>query len=143
MKRVLIIFVFLLSACVSQEPLIKQTESGKSEGNYPGKTKEQVKDALVARCARFGNMVFESSDSSVICGKQSDSVLAQMAVGNAYSTPATFKVKFTIAKINDAVKVWADMWIESQMPGGQLNQMPVSDNNDRNMVQKALDNLNP
>lgn len=135
--------VLFLSGCANQEPLMKQTVSGKPEAEYPGKTKEQVKDALLNYCNGKGLIVFESSDSLVICGKQTDSIMSQMLVGNAYSTPAMAKIRFTIASTNNTPKVWSDMWLESQMPGGQLNQMPSKNIKDINSVQSMLDNLKP
>ncbi|MBD5755301.1 hypothetical protein IF799_22745 [Citrobacter freundii] len=138
-----ILAVVILSGCSNLEAINKHTASGKPEGEYPGKTKEQVKDALVSYCNQKGLSVFESTESLVICGKQTDSVLAQMLVGNSYSTPSMAKIRFTIASVNNAPKVWSDMWIESQMPGGQLNQMPSKNNTDINSVQNMLDNLQP
>lgn len=135
--------VMLLSGCAGQEPLKKQTASGKPEAEYPGKTKAQVKDALVVFCNSKGLNVFEATDTNVVCGKPTDSVLAQMMVGNAYSTPAMAKLRFTIASVNETPKVWSDMWIESQMPGGQVNQVASTSNKDKNSVQAILDNLKP
>lgn len=137
----LLIAGLLLNGCANQEPILKQTASGKPEAEYPGKTKEQVKDALVMFCNEKGLMVFESSDSNVICGKETNNVMAQMMVGNAYSTPSMSKIRFTISKRNNVPKVWSDMWIESQMVGGQTNQVQINNNSDINSVQRILDNL--
>lgn len=133
----------ILSGCANQESLKKQTASGKPEAEYPGKTKEQVKDALLNYCNGKGLTVFESTDSLVVCGKAADSVMAQMLVGNAYSTEAMAKIRFTIASVNNTPKVWSDMWLESQMPGGQINQLQSKNVKDINSVQNMLDNLNP
>lgn len=145
MKKILSILLLsaAITGCVSQEPIKKHTSSGKPEGIYQGKSKEQVKDALVSLCNEKGLMVLESTESSVVCGKQTDSILAQAMVGNAYSTPAMAKIRFTIAKYNDATKVWGDMWLESQMPGGQVNQVPSTSNKDINTIQNVLDNIKP
>lgn len=69
--------------------------------------------------------------------------MAQLLVGNAYSTAAQSKLRFSISKINDSVKVWADAWIESQMPGGQVNQMAMTGNDVKNSIQASLNSLNP
>lgn len=143
-KAISVIFAgLILTGCAAPELVKKPTASGKAEGVYPGKTKEQVKDSLVNLCNNKGLMVYESTDSTVICGKQADNAFAQMLVGNAYSTPAVSKIKFTIANVNNSAKVWTDMWLESQMPGGQLNQMPSSSAKDINALQSILDNLKP
>lgn len=145
MKKILLLAlsIALLSGCANQEALIKQTNSGKPEGEYPGKNKVQVKDALVISCNEQSWIVFESSDSTVICGKENNNVLAQMAVGNAYSTQAMSKVRFSIAEISDSTKVWANMWIESQMPGGQVNQLPLESNQAKNTIQRQLNSIKP
>ncbi|MGK3451465.1 hypothetical protein, partial [Escherichia coli] len=41
-------------------------------------------------------------------------------IGNAYSTTPVSKVRFTIAQLNNDTKVWADMWMETQMAMGQV-----------------------
>lgn len=142
MKKILLIAgaTLFLTACATQ-PLLKKTESGKPEGDYPGKTVDQVKDSLVLSCNMKGLRVYEVEKSIVICGKQSGSVLHQMAVGNANSTMAESKIRFTIATINKTPRVWADMWIESQMPGGQTNTMNLEGNVAKNQIQEWLDNL--
>lgn len=144
MKRLLAIVIgaAILSGCTTI-PINRPTASGKAEGIYPDRNKEQVKDALVSFCNGKGLNVFEATESTVICGKPADSVIAQMVVGNAYSTAAMAKTRFTIATVSNASKVWADMWLESQMPGGQVNQMPITSNGAINRAQAVLDNLNP
>lgn len=142
MKRILLVIgaSLLLTACATQ-PLLKETASGKPEGDYPGKTVNQVQEALILMCNTNGLRVYEAEKSIVTCGKQSGSVLHQMAVGNASSTMAESKVRFTIAAINKTPRVWADMWIESQMVMGQTNTMPLDGNVAKNQIQELLDNL--
>ncbi|HAU8242088.1 TPA: hypothetical protein I8298_004360 [Citrobacter freundii] len=69
--------------------------------------------------------------------------MAQLMVGNAYSTPAKSKLRFSISKVGNDVKVWADPWIESQMPGGQVNKMSMTGNDVKNSIQSSLDSLTP
>lgn len=136
----------LLSGCAGQVKLNKPTASGKPEGIYQNTTAERVQSALVSRCNEKGFMVLESTPSNVLCAKETQgggAVMAQLLVGNAYSTAAQSKLRFSISKINDSVKVWADAWIESQMPGGQVNQMAMTGNDVKNSIQASLDSLNP
>jgi len=38
----------------------------------------------------------------------------------------------------DGVKVWADMWGKTQMPGGQVNTMSANSNHTRNILLDGL-----
>ncbi|WP_249531107.1 hypothetical protein [Escherichia coli] len=87
-----------------------------------------------------------SDNSSVICGKELEggsAVFGQMLIGNAYSTTPVSKVRFTIAQVNNDTKVWADMWMETQMAMGQVQQMAITDNASKNTIQQRLDELKP
>ncbi|HGF6339010.1 TPA: hypothetical protein ACF2WD_005070 [Escherichia coli] len=53
------------------------------------------------------------------------------------------KVRFTIAQVNNDTKVWADMWMETQMAMGQVQQMAITDNASKNTIQQRLDELKP
>lgn len=146
MKKLLSAMVagMLLSGCAHETPLNKQTQSGKPEGIYKNETKDKVQSALVSMCNSKGFMVYGADQNSVVCGKQMDGmsgVMAQALIGNAYSTPPIYKTRFTISQINNDTKVWADMWIETQMAMGQLQQMPVDSNDVKNNIQQALDGL--
>ncbi|WP_242689541.1 hypothetical protein [Photorhabdus cinerea] len=142
----LLIGSVLLSGCANNVPLKKQTQSGKPEGIYTNTTKEAIRDLLVAYCNEKGFMVVESSTSSVLCSKETEggsAILTQLMIGNSYSTTPIGKIRFTIGSVNDSIKVWADMWVETQMAMGQMRQMPITDNKSRNAVQEKLDSLRP
>ncbi|HBM2815714.1 TPA: hypothetical protein LU109_003626 [Enterobacter hormaechei subsp. xiangfangensis] len=145
MKSLFILVVpALLSACAAQVPLKKVTQSGKPEGVYHNVTKAQVRDALVNRCNNKGSTILSSDESSVVCAKTLDgssAFMTQLLIGNSYSTPPQGKIRFSIAQLQSDVKVWADMWVETQMPGGQVNTMPAEDNATKNNIQAGLDDL--
>lgn len=148
MKELLLglVVASLLSGCASQPPLKKVTNSGKPEGEYANTTKTLVMDALTSYCNDGGFMVLEATESNVLCSKETDGMeafMAQMAIGNAYSTTPVGKLRFSIGEIGGKVKVWADAWIETQMPMGQVNQMKITDNASINALQERLDNLKP
>lgn len=147
MRKISALFLMLiLNGCANQPSLLKDTASGKPEGIYQSTTKEKVKDALVNYRNNKGLMFFNADSSSVICGKQQEggnAVLTQALIGNAYSTPPVSRVRFTISQLNNDVKVWADMWVETQMAMGQMQQMPDTSNQARNVIQQRLDELKP
>ncbi|WP_252120474.1 hypothetical protein [Symbiopectobacterium purcellii] len=135
-----------MNGCVTQQPLKKVTQSGKPEGIYKNKTKESVKDVLIGYCNQNGMMVYDSNDSSVTCGKErtdAAGILVQAMIGNAHSTTPVQKILFTIGKQDKDVRVWADMWIETQMATGQINKAQLTNNNAKNAMQDTLDKLNP
>lgn len=144
MKKIYIAIVALtLSGCAPQEALKKTTPSGKPEGDFPGKTIEDVSGAIVGFCNNNGYQVQEVSEKTVTCGKVMDgsnSVITQMMIGNSYSTPPESKVRFSFVKTSTGVHAWADMWAETQMVGGQVNRIPITDNKSRNFIQWAFDN---
>jgi len=86
-------------------------------------------------------MVIESTPNQVLCGKTltgSDAFLAQMAIGNSYSTTPQRKIRFTIYKMGDDVKVTAQQWVETQMAFGQVQTQELKTNNQINDVQNFL-----
>ncbi|MHB9319094.1 hypothetical protein ACP3TG_08250 [Phytobacter diazotrophicus] len=146
MKKVLMAsaIIFSVVGCAGQAPLKKQTASGKPEAVYKNTQKSQVKDWITELCSSTGFMISESTDNTITCGKQQEggqAILSQALIGNAYSTTPVSKTRFTLAQINSDTKVWADMWVETQMAFGQMQQVPITNNNVRNQVQDALDQL--
>lgn len=140
----LVITSIAMTGCANQEKLNKNTDSGKSEGNYEGKNLKQTSSSFVRFCNKNGFFVYSSSESMVICGKQREgmsSVIAQVMIGNQHSTPPVDKMQFSISEDDKGSHVWADAWTETQMPGGQVNKMPLNDNKTRNFVQYILDNI--
>lgn len=136
--------IVLLTSCIAQQPLIKNTQSGYPEGLFRNVEIETVRSKIIEGCTSQGFMVIESSPNQIVCGtsmKGSDAVLAQMAIGNSYSTTPQRKIRFTIYKIENDIKVVAQEWIESQMAFGQINIQELKSNNQRNSVQNFLFSL--
>ncbi|OBX86838.1 hypothetical protein A9501_02505 [Haemophilus sp. CCUG 66565] len=135
----------LLVGC-AQEPLKKQTASGKAEGEYPQYTPEQVADAIVQHCNDKGYVIEEQAKNYVICSKEMEgggAIMMQMMIGNSYSTTPQLKVRYSISKFRNGTKVWANAWSESQMAFGQINKMQLDSNNARNELQEVLDKKLP
>lgn len=131
-----------LVGCAAQEPLKKQTASGKPEAEYPNKTKEQVVEGIVEMCNNSGYRVEDQKDNYVICAKDLEggsALFTQMMIGNSYSTTPQGKVRFSVSQIKNGSKVWADVWTETQMAMGQVNKMPVTATKTLNQMQDALD----
>lgn len=143
-KYILTLAISLTLAACAQVPLNKQTASGKPEGLYPALSLEDVKSKLVEACNTRSLMVYEDSANAVVCGKVMDgssAMLVQLAIGNGYSTTPVQKVRFSLSKSQYGVKVWADSWAETQMAMGQMQRMPLDNNQTKNGLQALLDNI--
>ena len=140
----LVIAVSILGGCVKQQALIKPTSSGYPEGVFRNASLEKAKGKILDGCVRHGLMVSEATSNQVVCEKTmtgGDAVLAQMLVGNSYSTTPVRKLRFIMYKLNQDVKVTAQEWFQSQMVFGQVNKQELKSNNQRNDIQNFLFSL--
>lgn len=143
MKRIAPLFFSLGLLACAQVPLAKQTQSGYAEATYTTDIMT-IQNLVVGLCADRNMRIYQQSANQVVCGKTMEgggSVLAQLALGNAYSTTPVYKVRFSLYQIGSDVRVIAYPSIETQMPGGQVNSLDTTNVNDRNNIQMALDNL--
>lgn len=144
-----IIFAIALAAlagCAPQQALLRNTQSGYPEETYPGTTQEIIKARLMDGCASRGSLVHDSGSNHVVCGKTmagGEAVMAQLLVGNSYSTTPELKVRFTIFQSGDDVRVTAQQWIETQMAFGQMRRTDLNGNNHRNNLQSFLASIAP
>lgn len=141
-KIILCIAIGFLTACSSQA-LIKKTSSGKPESVYHDVTVNKVQNAYVAMCNEKGFVIAETTASSVTCQHQASSmggILTGLTYGTGSSQPVN-NVKFTISQINSDVKVWADIWMESQGLGGQVNKTSLNGGKAQNDIQSLMDKV--
>lgn len=135
---------FSLSGCATQEPLIRDTASGYPEGTFRNTTPEAVRSKIIAGCTSLGVMVLESTADYVVCGREtkgSETFAASLAIGSSYSTTPQRKMRFTIFKVGQDVRVTAQEWIECQSAYGQTRTMELKANNQRNYIQNFLFSL--
>ena len=147
MNKILLAFVtifsIIVSGCQTVQP-IKTTASGRPEVTLDNISQEEASGKISQRCMEAGILVYEQSKYQVVCGKTmtgGEGVLAQMLVGNSYSTTPERKVRFTIAKINTSVRIQAYQWIESQMAFGQINRQELNSGKQFNEIQRMLNSL--
>lgn len=147
MKKLVLVSIMagLLVGC-AQEPLKKQTASGKPEAEFPTYSVKQVMNGLVGMCNSSGLMIDSQADNYIVCSKTLEggqALLTQMAIGNSYSTTPQNKVRFSVSSFKNGTKVYADMWSETQMALGQVNKVPLEGNKAKNDIQKLLDEKLP
>lgn len=129
----------------AQVPLNKVTQSGKPERVFANTKVVDIKSKLIDRCATAGLQIDDRGSNSVVCSKTlsgGDAVIAQIAIGNSYSTTPEQKVSFSITQRgNDVFVIATSMWIETQMAFGQMRRQDIANNKQINDVQNFLDSI--
>lgn len=101
------------------------TPSGKPEANFSGSA-DETSSALASKCMDAQWSVVKTTPQEVICeaplttGRQ---MVAQMLMGNAYSTPPRRYFRFNIVETGGISRVQASGWVETQMPFGQIQKV--------------------
>ncbi len=141
----LTILSIIFSGC-AQVPLKKITTSGKPERVFTNAKIVDIKSKIIERCAIKGSQVEERGTNTIICTKMldnGDAILAQMLVGNSYSSTPEQKLSFVVTqRNNDVFVIINSMWIESQMAFGRINRVELMDDHKNlNNLQSSLDEL--
>jgi len=128
------IFVALLSACATQPAKITQTVSGWPEIEISATDKKSVKDYILLKNSETGWSLEQESDSMLFFSQVDSSgsfnaALTTVALGNAYSTPPKYELKYFINQLPGRVKIVSNIAVSTQMPGGQVNRMFLNVNN--------------
>lgn len=56
------------------------------------------------------------------------SAVTQVLIGNSYSTPPNYEARYIFAEVGTSTKLLVNVQVSTQMAGGQVNRMPLSDN---------------
>lgn len=116
------------------------TPSGKPEMNFSGNG-ENASSALASKCMDAQWSVVKSSAQEVVCeaplttGRQ---MVAQMLMGNAYSTPPRRYFRFNIVEVGGISRVQASGWVETQMPFGQIQRVDFNNAEFHNSIMNFL-----
>ena len=138
--------VMLLTSCAATVPLNFQTASGRPEVSFNDLSFVEVKSRLIDGCIRRGLIINEQGSSSVICEKTMEvgqgAIMAQLVLGNQYSTTPVQKAQFTITRRGqDVVVVATRQWVETQMAFGQMQRAELNTNEQLNNLQLFLDSI--
>lgn len=138
---IIILVGLFLSGCAVQQSRIAQTASGKPEVVIKGVDVEAVHTRIIERMMSGGMRLDSDTPSRVVVSKELEGFrenMLRLALGNSYSTPVRAEIAFTMVKVSEGVKVFAQSSAWTQMPGGQINRMELNGNNDFNDMQTAL-----
>ena len=123
--------LILIAACAQQPDRIAETPSGRPEALFTNTTPRIVAGKIAAGCASVGLLVVDMRDNSVTCEnvmKGADQMLANLAIGTKYSTPARDLGRFTIFAVGVNVRVQLYSWIETQTAYGQTRTLENNNN---------------
>ncbi len=137
------LILLLLAGCAT-EPPIAQTSSGRPEAVFRSTGVSDVQGKISQGCMNAGLVIYDASANQVVCGKTmegGDAILAQLLIGNSYSTTPERRIRFTLAKVGSNVRVQAFQWYETQMAFGQVNRSELNSGKQFNEVQRFLYNI--
>lgn len=141
LKAFSLLMVVSVSGCVDPQVASYSTPSGRPEVVFSGSNLKTVSAKLAALCADRGILVKEVTETKVVCGgtmSGGDAALAQLVVGNSYSTTPERYVQFTLFPYQGGTRVQAQQWIESQMAFGQVNRQELNSGAQFNNILDAL-----
>lgn len=136
---ILVPFLFFQGCAVQKVPLKRP------EGVYGSASVEEIKARLMDSCLQRNLIISETGDNHVVCSKEltgMDAFLARLTIGNAYSSTPEQKMRFTVFRIGDAVKVTGHEWVETQMPFGKVNKVELAGEKHAAEMRKLLASLN-
>ena len=92
------------------------------------KAVSNVSERIAGLCFDRNSTVIEQTPTHVLCSRSIDglqSAVAQVLIGNSYSTPLVLKFRFAIVRSEQYTRVQASQWIETQMAFGQIRAVPL------------------
>lgn len=89
-------------------------------------------------------IVINQDTNQVLCQKTldpGDAILAQLLIGNQYSTTPVLKIRFNAVQIDTSVRVQVYEWLETQMAFGQVRTTEMNSNAEFNKIENLLSQL--
>jgi hypothetical protein len=90
---------------------------------------EAVRAAAITALQTRGFMLSNESSSLFTFTKPMEGfrgAIAQLALGNSYSTTPQIELKVTLAKLVESIQITGFIAVSTQMPGGQVRQQDMS-----------------
>ncbi len=120
----------VFSGCGPQR--IAKTVSGRPEVTIHSENTDLVKSAVINEMQILGFLLSDDSKYRLVFTKQMEggqAMMAQLALGNSYSTTPVAEVSYNITKIKSQIKVVGFSSMSTQMAFGQVNRYDMENNN--------------
>lgn len=135
----------LVSSCASSGSQSQLTTHSGQPEIFIKRQMTEVKNRMVQGCVSNGGMLENISDSVTICAYQDNNImrsaLTQLAIGNSYSTTPLTKIQFTYLPQENGTKIYAQLWLETQMALGQTRRVPLRNGKLLAQVQTNLERI--
>ena len=90
---------------------------------------DEATSKVASACMDSGWMVAQQTSNQVVCEIPMgimQSAMTQVLIGNSYSTPPKQFVRLSFAQTGDNTRVQSQVWVETQMPFGQVRQQQIT-----------------
>ena len=131
-RSTLVVVLASLAGCATAPPKSTQTASGHPEIVIASSDLKKVRANLISRNASTGWVLEQETESTLLFTRNDSSgsfqsAATQLLLGNAYSTPPKYEVRYTLVSVQPGVRVIVNVSVSTQMPGGQVNRMSLSE----------------
>lgn len=138
MRVSFLVACLLLTGCATASPAPVPAP----EGVFKTTSLEDVQARITKLCMSRNYTIVETTPNRVVCEHEIakddpfKAATIQILIGNSYSTSPIGRIRFTMFKDGADVRVTAYQWLETQMVGGQVQQVAVDsqDTHDRTMA---------
>jgi hypothetical protein len=117
------------------------TPSGRAEMMFAYTTAPDALTAVQSTCMDLGWMVTSQSANQVVCEVpmgMMQSAFTQLLIGNSYSTTPRQFARFSMVQVGDHTRVQTQVWAETQMAFGQMQQHQYTDDGTYNNMLNFL-----
>jgi len=140
---ILLFSTVLLSGCVTAPKKITHTESGKPEVIINTDSVDNIKTALISKMLKSNYQLIRDTQYIMEFKRPAnfnENLNASLSIGNAYSSNYRVTI-FTFIKTKVGIRVISSASLQAQLPGGQVNSMPLNSGNVYNIYQRMLFDL--
>lgn len=106
------------------------TPSGRAEMVFGYTALPDALTTIQSKCMDKGWMVSSQTSNQVVCEVPMgiwQSAFTQMMIGNSYSTEPKQFARFSLAQVGEHVRIQTQVWAETQMAFGQMQQHQYTD----------------
>lgn len=134
MKKVtslLMLLLALLTGCVTQVSRVITTASGKPEVTIATSDVGRIKSMIIGDLVNYGYTVETDTAYSLSLSrkmKDMEQFATALSIGNAYSSNSQLS-NYTFVRDGNTTRVIFSGMLRAQLPGGQINTLPLDDNN--------------
>jgi hypothetical protein len=136
----LLLFAFLVCSCAA--PLA--TPSGRPEVTFHSSDRPRIREALISEFIAVGYNIQQDTPSSLVFTKvwdDSQGVLYQAMLGNAYSSTPELEFHVNLASVPEGTRVFMNVSAEMQNAFGRTDRQDLTDGKIAQQCQSLLEKV--